>query len=327
MNYYNEIDPHAAEWLRELIAQGSLPAGYVDERSIVDVRAEDLEGYRQCHFFAGIGAMARAVMDAGYADTPGLWTGSCPCQPFSAAGNNKGIEDERHLWPAFFRLIEACRPAVVIGEQVASSAAVGKVATKAGAAPVGQSTWIDHVFDDLEGARYACAADVRAAVSVGAPNIRLRLYFVACRLADASQPTGECDTGGVSGAPGNGNNGGYVWIVDLAKKGFYDGLTFHRVIPNFVIQGGCPNGSGSGGPGYKIDCEVDGDMQYHDRGVLSMAHDGRNTGGSQFFVCHSRDNTAHLDGNHTCFGRVFEGLEIIDAIRAGDRIEKIVIHE
>ena len=186
MNYYNEIDPHAAEWLRELIAQGSLPAGYVDERSIVDVRAEDLEGYRQCHFFAGIGAMARAVMDAGHADTPGLWTGSCPCQPFSAAGNNKGIEDERHLWPAFFRLIEACRPAVVIGEQVASAAAIGKVATKAGAAPVGQSTWIDHVFDDLEGARYACAADVRAAVSVGAPNIRLRLYFVACRLADAS---------------------------------------------------------------------------------------------------------------------------------------------
>ena len=186
MNYYNEIDPHAAEWLRELIAQGSLPAGYVDERSIVDVRAEDLEGYRQCHFFAGIGAMARAVTDAGHADTPGLWTGSCPCQPFSAAGNNKGIEDERHLWPAFFRLIEACRPAVVIGEQVASAAAIGKVATKAGAEPVGQSTWIDHVFDDLEGARYACAADVRAAVSVGAPNIRLRLYFVACRLADAT---------------------------------------------------------------------------------------------------------------------------------------------
>ena len=185
MNYYNEIDPHAAEWLRELVAQGSLPAGYVDERSIVDVRAEDLEGYRQCHFFAGIGAMARAVMDAGHADTPGLWTGSCPCQPFSAAGNNKGIEDERHLWPVFFRLIEACRPAVVIGEQVASAAAIGRVATKAGAEPLHQSTWIDHVFDDLEGARYACAADVRAAVSVGAPNIRLRLYFVAQRLADA----------------------------------------------------------------------------------------------------------------------------------------------
>jgi peptidyl-prolyl cis-trans isomerase B (cyclophilin B) len=114
-------------------------------------------------------------------------------------------------------------------------------------------------------------------------------------------------------------------FVDLANKGYYDGLNFHRVIPNFVIQGGCPNGIGNGGPGYKIDCELNGDNQYHDKGVLSMAHAGRNTGGSQFFICHSRDNTAHLDRNHTCFGRVFQGLEVIDAIRQGDRIEKIVI--
>ena len=114
-------------------------------------------------------------------------------------------------------------------------------------------------------------------------------------------------------------------FVDLIKKGFYDGLTFHRVIPNFVIQGGCPNGTGAGGPGYQIDCEVDGDMQFHDRGVLSMAHAGRNTGGSQFFVCHSRNNTAHLDRNHTCFGRVFEGVEVIDQIVQGDKIEKIEI--
>ncbi len=114
-------------------------------------------------------------------------------------------------------------------------------------------------------------------------------------------------------------------FVDLAKKGFYDGLNFHRVIPNFVIQGGCPNGIGNGGPGYKIDCELDGDNQFHDKGVLSMAHAGRNTGGSQFFVCHSRDNTAHLDRNHTCFGRVFEGLEVIDLVEQGDGIEKVVI--
>ena len=116
-------------------------------------------------------------------------------------------------------------------------------------------------------------------------------------------------------------------FVDLSKKGFYDGLTFHRVIPNFVIQGGCPTGTGTGGPGYKIQCELDGGNQFHDRGVLSMAHAGRNTGGSQFFVCHSRANTAHLDRNHTCFGKVVEGLEVIDAIRAGDKIEKITIHE
>lgn len=116
-------------------------------------------------------------------------------------------------------------------------------------------------------------------------------------------------------------------FVTLARKGFYDGLTFHRVIPNFVIQGGCPNGTGAGGPGYSIDCELDGDNQYHDRGVLSMAHAGRNTGGSQFFICHSRQNTAHLDRNHTCFGKVQMGLEVIDLIEAGDRIEKIVVIE
>lgn len=114
-------------------------------------------------------------------------------------------------------------------------------------------------------------------------------------------------------------------FVKLSKEGFYNGLTFHRVIPDFVIQGGCPNGTGTGGPGYTIDCELDGDNQFHDRGVLSMAHAGRNTGGSQFFVCHSRNNTAHLDRNHTCFGKVTEGLEVIDDIRQGDKILEVVI--
>lgn len=116
-------------------------------------------------------------------------------------------------------------------------------------------------------------------------------------------------------------------FIKLANSGFYDGLTFHRVIPDFVIQGGCPNGNGTGGPGYTIPCELDGGNQYHDRGVLSMAHAGRNTGGSQFFICHSRKNTAHLDRQHTCFGKVVEGLEVIDAIRQGDKILKIEISE
>ena len=116
-------------------------------------------------------------------------------------------------------------------------------------------------------------------------------------------------------------------FVKLSKAGFYDGLTFHRVIPNFVIQGGCPDGTGAGGPGYSIKCELDGNNQYHDRGVLSMAHAGRDTGGSQFFICHSRENTAHLDRRHTCFGKVYEGLEVIDNIKQGDEIEKIVIIE
>lgn len=116
-------------------------------------------------------------------------------------------------------------------------------------------------------------------------------------------------------------------FVKLSKDGYYDGLTWHRVLPDFVIQGGCPKGNGTGGPGYAIDCELDGENQYHDRGVLSMAHAGRNTGGSQFFVCHSRTNTAHLDRNHTCFGKVVEGLDVIDKIKVGDSINKIEIIE
>ncbi len=116
-------------------------------------------------------------------------------------------------------------------------------------------------------------------------------------------------------------------FVELSKKGFYDGLTFHRVIPEFVIQGGCPNGSGTGGPGYTIKCELDGENQHHDKGVLSMAHAGKDTGGSQFFICHNRSNTAHLDRVHTVFGKVYEGLDVIDQIKQGDKIEKIVIVE
>ena len=123
-------------------------------------------------------------------------------------------------------------------------------------------------------------------------------------------------------APGTVKN-----FCDLAKKGFYDGLTFHRVIPGFVIQGGCPNGSGAGGPGYTIKCELTGENQFHDKGVLSMAHAGKDTGGSQFFIVMSREQTAHLDRKHTCFGKVVEGLDIIDEIRGGDVIEKIIVHE
>jgi peptidyl-prolyl cis-trans isomerase B (cyclophilin B) len=123
-------------------------------------------------------------------------------------------------------------------------------------------------------------------------------------------------------------------FITLAKQGYYDGLAFHRVIPDFVIQGGCPYSKdmsdprvGTGGPGYKINCELDKGNQYHDKGVLSMANAGRNTGGSQFFICHGRNNTKHLDRQHTCFGNVFEGLDVIDNIRQGDKIEKITIYE
>jgi peptidyl-prolyl cis-trans isomerase B (cyclophilin B) len=114
-------------------------------------------------------------------------------------------------------------------------------------------------------------------------------------------------------------------FIKLAESGYYDGVTFHRVIPDFVIQGGDPTGTGAGGPGYSIKCELDGNNQYHDRGVLSMAHRGRDTGGSQFFICHSRNNTAHLDRNHTCFGKVIENVDVIDDIRQGDKILGIEI--
>lgn len=114
-------------------------------------------------------------------------------------------------------------------------------------------------------------------------------------------------------------------FTKLVAAGFYNGLSFHRVIPDFMVQGGCPVGNGTGGPGYNINCEVKGVKQIHDRGVISMAHRGLNTGGSQFFICHNRSNTKHLDGVHTCFGRILEGLDVLDDIRAGDVMEKIIL--
>ena len=162
--YYNEIDAYAAQWLRNLIAEGLIPEGDVDERSICDVAPEDLRGYAQCHFFAGIGGWAYAARLAGWPDERPLWTGSAPCQPFSVAGKGKAQKDERHLWPVFFELIRACRPSVLMGEQVA--AAVGK-------------DWLDGVCADLEGVGYACGATVVPACAVDAPHRRDRLWFVA----------------------------------------------------------------------------------------------------------------------------------------------------
>lgn len=162
--YYNEIDPYAAQWLRNLIARGLIAPGDVDERSIVDVHPDDLRGYEQCHFFAGIGGWSLALRLAGVPDARPVWTGSCPCQPFSAAGKQRGSDDERHLWPAFFRLIRERRPPIVFGEQVAGAAGLA---------------WLDHVCADLEGAGYAAAAADLCAAGVGAPHIRQRLYWVA----------------------------------------------------------------------------------------------------------------------------------------------------
>jgi DNA (cytosine-5)-methyltransferase 1 len=162
--YYNEIDPYAAQWLRNLIEAGHIAPGEVDTRSIVDVRPDDLRGFTQCHFFAGLGGWSHAARLAGWPDDQPIWTGSCPCQPFSAAGQRKGVGDDRHLWPVFFGLIAAVRPRVVMGEQVAS---------KDGLA------WLDTVYADLEGAGYAVRAADLCAAGVGAPHIRQRLWFMA----------------------------------------------------------------------------------------------------------------------------------------------------
>ena len=167
--YYNEFDPYAAQWLRNLITAGHIADGEVDERSIADVHADDLKGFTQCHFFAGIGGWSLAARLAGWPDDRPLWSGSCPCQPFSVAGKGKGQDDERHLWPVFFDLIKSGRPAVVMGEQVA--AAVGK-------------SWLDGVFTDLESIGYSSGAAVVPACAVNAPHRRDRLWFVADSMGD-----------------------------------------------------------------------------------------------------------------------------------------------
>ena len=184
--YYNEIDPFAAAWLRELIKAGEIMPGDVDERDIRDVVAEDLHGYSQCHFFAGIGVWSYALRCAGWADDKPVWTGSCPCQPFSAAGKAGGFDDERHLWPAWHHLIRICRPPVVFGEQVASSNGLA---------------WLDLVQADMEGTRYAIGAADLCAAGFGAPHIRQRLWFVAERLADlpSERRHGRKDTAGARG--------------------------------------------------------------------------------------------------------------------------------
>ena len=183
MNYYNEFDPFAAAWLRNLIDAGKLPAGHVDTRSIADVTAADLSGYDQCHFFAGIGGWPLALELAGVSPSTRLWTGSCPCQPFSAAGKRKGVADERHLWPVFRDLIAQCKPPVVFGEQVAS--ADGR-------------TWFADVRADLEALGYAAAGADMCAAGVGAPHIRQRLYFVG--LGNAADQSRERDAGSLPGA-------------------------------------------------------------------------------------------------------------------------------
>lgn len=185
--YYNEIDPFAAQWLRNLIAGGHIAPGEVDERSIEDVTPDDLRGFTQCHFFAGIGVWSHSLRLAGWPDDKPVWTGSCPCQPFSAAGKGDGFADERHLWPHFFHLISERRPQHVFGEQVASGNA---------------NTWFDLVQADLEGMGYTFGLVPFTSASIGAPHIRERAYWVAESIGEQCQKL-------LSGlAKGNGSEGG-----------------------------------------------------------------------------------------------------------------------
>ena len=194
---YNEIDPYAAQWLRNLIAAGHIAPGDVDERSIDELVAADLRGYTQVHFFAGIGVWSYALRLAGWPDDRPVWTGSCPCQPFSSAGKGKGFADERHLWPAFFHLIQQCRPPVVFGEQVASKDGL---------------EWLDLVQADLERSGYASAAVDLCAAGVGAPHIRQRLYWVADTDSTSQGMVRNSDCGLVGWSPadawvGSGSSG------------------------------------------------------------------------------------------------------------------------
>ncbi|WP_370972690.1 DNA cytosine methyltransferase [Enterobacter hormaechei] len=253
--YYNEIDPFAAQWLRNLIAGGHIAPGEVDERSIEDVTPDDLRGFTQCHFFAGIGVWSHSLRFAGWPDDKPVWTGSCPCQPFSAAGKGDGFADERHLWPHFFHLISERRPKHVFGEQVAAGNA---------------NVWFDLVQSDLEGMGYAFGIVPFTSASIGAPHIRERAYWVAESISEQRQkllpglekgnseeggwppakPSGLCSAGGMGdtnltrleGLGGNDSAAGWKGATgSVAAPGFHDGLAYTDNKQHSIAISGCGN--------------------------------------------------------------------------------------
>lgn len=239
--YYNERDPYAAAWLRNLITAGEIPPGEVDERSIADVRSDDVVGFVQQHYFAGVGGWPLALQLAGWPDDWPVWSGSCPCQPYSAAGKGKGDADERNLWPEFFRLIEACRPPVVFGEQVASSEVVGTSQEAAFVAAVqrgdyaaanrfanrlvksrslgSEPRWVDGICRDLESIGYAFRCAVLGAHSVSAPHIRQRLFWVA--IASGAEFGRRTESAREHGGTFHAANGGGIGrMADDARHGW-----------------------------------------------------------------------------------------------------------
>jgi DNA (cytosine-5)-methyltransferase 1 len=226
--YYNEFDKFAAAWLRELMSDGLIPIGDVDERNIIDVKADDLDGYSQCHFFAGIGGWAYALDLAGW-EGP-VWTGSCPCQPLSGAGQRKGHVDERHLWPAFHALISQCKPPTVFGEQVAS---------KDG------REWLSGVRADLEGVGYAIGAADLCAASVGAPHIRQRLWWVAHADGGLGDPNDTRPQGRIERGDGPGERSPWAPGVGAGWLPCADGKARRAQPGIFPLVDGFPNRVGT----------------------------------------------------------------------------------
>lgn len=236
--FYNEFEPYAAQWLRNLEQSGEIAPGVVDDRDIRDITPGELAGYTQAHFFAGIGVWSYALRRAGWADGTSVWTGSCPCQPFSTAGKGAGFDDERHLWPDWFRLIRECRPRVVLGEQSPSTAGM---------------RWLDLVSSDMEGIGYAVGAVVFPAAGVGAPHQRHRLYFVAYRNEDGREGAGVSDTDGGGGGRNGGANGraqGSGAGARGATRGQRDGAQSSGAVDalaDTVPTGWTARGTGAGG--------------------------------------------------------------------------------
>jgi DNA (cytosine-5)-methyltransferase 1 len=275
--YYNEIDLHAAQWLRNLIAAGHIADGVVDTRSIEDVQPDDLREFAQCHFFAGIGVWSYALRAAGWPDDRPVWTGSCPCQPFSAAGEGLAFADERHLWPAFHHLIKERRPAIVVGEQVASKAV---------------DAWIDLVHADLEAVGYTFGSVPFPSAGVGAPHIRDRNYWVGVGLADANHARLEGRQFPAKRSTQR-STGASVLAGWLGNSVGADGERDARSISGAEAQidrSGLSNGSVVVG------------SQYAGTGILRMANadmpkqDGGRTSGGQQSVCDEDSATCKRDG-------------------------------
>ena len=277
--YYNEIDPYAAAWLRNLIRDGHIADGVVDERSISDVKPEELYEFTQCHFFAGIGVWSRALRQSGWEDDRPVWTGSCPCQPFSGAGTRKGMADERHLWPHWFHLIEECRPSTVFGEQVASKDGLG---------------WIDLVQADMEGADYALGAFDLCSASFGAPHIRQRLWFVA----DTDNPRSQ---GWVSGRSDTQRQDQHGHVGrDSATDGMDNAISDGRHEGRFGDHGR--------NDGEQSDPDVE------DVGMGNAQHDGQSTSSEQG----GNDQDAPDDEKEQIVSVQSEGASISRDDRSGD---------